>query len=251
MKKLTVREEGFVQALFKKNSASDAYRANYSVDNMKPTTVNKRASELKNTEHIQARIKEMQTSVANATIIDVAGVLQMWNDIATADANDIMKMVRRCCRHCHGKAYKYQWRNKEEFADAIARAVTANSTRRGKNKTEMPSDAGGYGYNFKEEPHPDCPECGGEGRPEIFIADTSKLTGAAKRLYGGVEYTKNGPRIKLRNQDDAAKNLAASLGMFKEIIELTGKDGTPLVMPTDPVEAAKFYSEFMKSGIKR
>ena len=60
-----------------------------------------------------------------------------------------------------------------------------------------------------------CPECGGDGVPFVWFADTRTLTGAARLLYAGVKRTRNGMEILTRNQDDALKNVAAYLGMNK------------------------------------
>ncbi len=54
-----------------------------------------------------------------------------------------------------------------------------------------PDGMGGFGFDPKAEPHPDCPECGGEGMEDVHVADTRKLRGPAKVLYAGAKRNKH------------------------------------------------------------
>lgn len=77
-------------------------------------------------------------------------------------------------------------------------------------------------------PNPQCLKCVGLGVRMVELADTRKLTGAARRLYAGAKQTKDGIEIKMRDQDGALKSLASYLGMEKRISELSGPGGGPL-----------------------
>lgn len=78
-------------------------------------------------------------------------------------------------------------------------------------------------------PNPDCSKCKGQGVRYVKVADTRKLTGAARKLYAGAKQTKDGVEIKMRDQDAALKNLADYLGMQnKGTTALTGPGGGPV-----------------------
>jgi len=75
----------------------------------------------------------------------------------------------------------------------------------------LPTDIGGYGYRITDGPNPNCPECAGLGVGFVRITDTTTLTGSARLLYDGVEETRQGKRIKIRDRDRALENLAKHL----------------------------------------
>jgi phage terminase small subunit len=81
----------------------------------------------------------------------------------------------------------------------------------------------------KLPPNADCSRCKGSGESRVTIADTRKLSGAAKRLYAGAKQAKDGSiEIKMRDQDKALDNLSKYLGMLVERKELSGPGGGPL-----------------------
>mgnify|MGYP002725753688 CR=1 FL=1 len=57
---LTPKQDAFCMVYVETGNATEAYRCSYSVDNMKPATVNRRAKDLMDNGKIQARIKELQ-----------------------------------------------------------------------------------------------------------------------------------------------------------------------------------------------
>ena len=64
------------------------------------------------------------------------------------------------------------------------------------------------------------------------MADTRKLRGSARRLYAGVQKTKEGLKIVTRDQDAALTNIARYLGMMVDKKEISGPGGGPLAMAT-------------------
>jgi phage terminase small subunit len=78
------------------------------------------------------------------------------------------------------------------------------------------------------DPHPECPECGGHGIETPLIADTRKLKPSGRRLYAGVQKTKDGLKVIMRDQDAALSNLSSYLGMKVERREISGPGGKPL-----------------------
>jgi phage terminase small subunit len=190
-----------------------AIRAGYS-----PKTAKQQGSRLFARDDIQELIQSEMQKREQRTEITADKVLQQWWDIATADPNDIICLRRVCCRHCYGKDFEFQWRDKKEYEQAIKAAdATAKA-----NETPpiYPSNAGGYGFNRLLRPNPDCPYCAGEGQPELHAKDTRDLEPKARLLFAGIKQTQAGIEIKFRDQDKALENVAKHLGMFTEKHEL-------------------------------
>ena len=104
-----------------------------------------------------------------------------------------------------------------------------------------------------QAPKPDCSSCRGEGIEHIHIADTRKLKGGAKLLYGGARKTKNGIEVIIRDQNVALTNIAKFLGMFDGRAEVEKSDDVLFSMigkTTDPNEAAAIYQQIMRGSRK-
>jgi phage terminase small subunit len=105
--------------------------------------------------------------------------------------------------------------------------------------------------NPTQQPNPHCTNCHGAGVEQVYITDTRKLRGTAKRLYGGVRRTKYGAELILRNQDAALANIAKHLGMFDKAPEAPSND-TALIEQLnhtdDPVKASQIYQQLMGKG---
>ena len=168
---------------------------------------------------IAAAIKERMEELAVAASITPEWVVGQWAKIAQADPNDIVQVRRTCCRHCHGFGHQYQW-TEAEYSAAVDRAVDSSKP--------APDGMGGFGFDPKASPNPDCPECGGLGIEDVHVADTRKLRGAARVLYAGAERTRNGIKINMRDKDAAVANLARYLGMMVDKKEFSGPGGGPI-----------------------
>lgn len=168
---------------------------------------------------IAAAIKERMEELAVAASITPEWVVGQWAKIAQADPNDIVQVRRTCCRHCHGFGHQYQW-TEAEYSAAVDRAVDSGKP--------APDGMGGFGFDPKASPNPDCPECGGLGIEDVHVADTRKLRGAARVLYAGAERTRNGIKINMRDKDAAVANLARYLGMMVDKKEFSGPGGGPI-----------------------
>lgn len=59
-KMLTAKETAFAQAFVETGNQSEAYRRVYKSDTMKPTTINRKAKEVADREHVAAYIAELQ-----------------------------------------------------------------------------------------------------------------------------------------------------------------------------------------------
>jgi phage terminase small subunit len=230
--KPTPKEETFCQEFLKTGNQSEAYRRAFDTSKMKASTVSTRAVDIMRVPRIKARISTLQARVLERTEVDAAAIVRQLVDIATADPNELTQYRRVNCRFCSGKNHQYHWKNRGEFQKAMddwCEKKEAHDDRQQRAKKlkpfnlEAPSDEGGYGFRNNADANPDCPECEGEGVEEMFVADTRKLTGAAKRLYAGAKFTKNGVEIMMRSQDAALKLLGDHFGIFKTIIDANVK----------------------------
>lgn len=227
--KLNPRQRRFVdEYLIDLNGTQAAIRAGYS-----EKTARMIATEILAKPYIQEEIERRMKARQERTEITQDMVLRRWWDIATADPNELVQFQRVCCRHCHGIDHAYQWKSEDEFERAIISAHL--------NKQVPPTDDGGYGFNPKRDPHPDCPECHGDGHGQVHAADTRKLAGGARLLYDGVKTTRDGFEIKMQDRSKALEAVAKHLGMFKEKVELTGPNGSPLQVAT--VDPSKLSTE--------
>lgn len=184
------------------------------------------ASRLLSDARIKNGLIEARERLQQASGVTAVKVLQQWWQIATADPNELMQLRRGCCRHCHGEGFAFQWRNEDEFNRAVEKAQADADAN--ESIPNLPTDEGGYGYDAGEPPNPDCPECDGDGRSKVHIADTRHLTGSARRLYAGIKQTQHGIEVKTRDQDAALQSIARHLGMFNDKLQLQGDKENPL-----------------------
>ncbi len=212
---LNDRQTRFVQEYCKDfNATQAAIRAGYS-----DKTSGQIGHELLKNLEIAEGIEERKIEIAIHAKIDAAWVLRQWHDIATADANEITQLRRICCRHCHGFGHQYQW-TEAEYSKALDQAIDSGK--------EAPDGMGGFGFDLNAEPNPACPECGGQGTEYLYVADTRKLKGPARRLYAGVQRTKDGLKVLTRDQDAAISNISRYLGMLVDKKEISGPGGGPV-----------------------
>lgn len=215
MRNLTPKQARFVnEYCVDENATQAARRAGYSENGVGQTAHNI----LKLTE-IQEAIAERMREIAVAASITPEWVVSQWANIARADPNELTQLRRGCCRYCHGYGHQYQW-TEAEYAKEVDKAIDSGKT--------PPDGMGGFGFNLNADPHPDCSECGGLGIESTYFADTRKLTNSGKALFAGVQKTKDGLKILMRDKDAATLNLARYLGMLIDRKELSGPGGGPV-----------------------
>lgn len=198
------------------NGTQAAIRAGYS-----EKTAGEQACRLLKDVRIQEAIEQHKQDLAEVAELNATWVLKQWRQIASADPNEITQVRRCCCRHCHGVEHLYQW-TQSEYIAAVNKALNENK--------QVPDGLGGFGFDENREPHPDCPECFGNGWASVHVTDTRKLKGSARALYAGVQRTKDGIKVLMRDQDAALANISKYLGMLVDRKEISGPDGKPLSM---------------------
>ncbi|MGC6324214.1 terminase small subunit [Pasteurella multocida] len=79
--KLTLKQENFCLQYIETDNASEAYRQAYHAENMKPDTINRRASELLSDSKITARIDELKAVHQQRHEITVDDLIRKLEDI--------------------------------------------------------------------------------------------------------------------------------------------------------------------------
>jgi phage terminase small subunit len=179
-----------------------------------------KASQSFNKDKIRKHLAKRMAALFKRTEEAQETLINQYQAVAYADANELMEYRREACRFCYGDGHKYQytpqqWRNRQdEYEKAKAEADAAN-------EPIGPLDPeGGVGFDPRREPHPDCPECFGEGRERLVFKDTRHLSPAGLALYTGAKVTKDGIEIKTRSQERAAEMLARILKLYEEKTEV-------------------------------
>lgn len=162
------------------------------------------ADEIKRcTEALRGRVPDMAELVIN----DIRNILE-------TDPRDLMEWVTGSCRYCHGKEHDHQFTWGELGA----------SRKRWKleHGNSIPhDDRGGGGFKAFRDPHPECTECDGKGTQHARLKDTRKLTREQASLFNGIEQTRNGIKVLLRDKDKARADAARILGLNKDTIDVT------------------------------
>jgi phage terminase small subunit len=191
------------------NATQAAIRAGYS-----PKWADSQAYQLLQKTPVQEYLAQRRKEIAASTAITPEMIAQRWWDLANVDVNEIVEYRRDNCRHCWGENHSYQWTHGEfekEQRDAD------------ENDKPPPSCDGGFGFVFSREPHPECPECGGEGRGKVHVHDTRRLKGAARRLYAGVHQGKDGLKALVDDRLKALDAISRIYGLYNDKRDDTGK----------------------------
>ena len=258
--KLTPKIQEFIGHVCDGVNHTESYERAFDTSRMKRTTIYRNAHDLRHDPDVSAEIERRMNEKRAASIRNSADVANEFLRIGFADPGEIVQHRRLCCRHCHGVNHAYQWRDDAEFERAVRMWEQAEEERLSKpgRKTAgrpAPIDIGGYGFRHSRSPHPECPQCDGEGTPDVFIADTTKMTPEQRRLIERVKVTKDGIEIRFRNQSDALTKAGQMLGGFKQTVVLQNPDGSPLaaapaVVALTPEDAAAKYKEWIDGGKK-
>lgn len=176
--------------------------------------------------YIRRAIQKAIDKLAERSLVEAKFVLDQWIDVATADVSKIVRIWKQSCRYCYGVGFKYQWRDHEEWAEAVERAVKAHeeacAAAAGRQGASMPvlmlpSADGGFGFDPKHVPHDDCPRCHGLGVDKVVLTDTALLPSREAKLIKSIKQGRNGEiEIQFRDQDKAVELIARNLGMLND-----------------------------------
>lgn len=249
MKPLNKKQEAFAQAVgIRGISHSDAYRENYAVETWNEKSVHVAASKLAAKANVAQRIKDLRAQTASEVVgsatFDVKKLFEIYLEIATADPDDLISLRVGACRYCHGEGHQYQWRERE-YIEAVAKWER-------KQDGPLPDVAGGFGYLHTADPHPNCPECGGEGLERVVPRDSRKFSKGARSLYRGAEQKKDGIKVSIADKDKALDQIGRILGAFddKLRVDLAAQVASYKLDTTDPAAAAEAYRKMLDGGVK-
>lgn len=204
------RREEFIRFYLIHKNASQAYREAGYQDG--PGT-RQSASALLSSPYVQDRLADEREKTLAKLDVKVEDVLDRFKAIAFGDAAAITEYVVGACRYCHGIDHHYQWRHQDELTQATEDAIR-ESDRSGK-AARFPDAHGGIGYRASMPPHPDCPNCDGDGIARVKFKDTRLMTPDERKLFAGVKQTQHGIEFKLNDQVAALKELAEHVQFYK------------------------------------
>lgn len=166
---------------------------------------------------IAEAVASAKAARSRATKITAEEALQHVWGIATADTRELVEHLIGCCRHCWGEGHRYQRTAGEMERDEAALAKSNEELiKAGKPGVQEFDPKGGAGYDKRRAPHPDCPECFGEGVGRTVFKDTRKLSPGAAALYAGVKETKDGIEVKVHSKGEALEKVFKHLGLYEK-----------------------------------
>jgi phage terminase small subunit len=218
---LTVRQIRFVDAIAQEDGRSwtrCAVDAGYSEQ-----TAAAIASDNLRKGHVVEAIETRKKELAAAAGLTPEFVLRRLMAIASVDTTKITQRKSTCCRHCHGFEHEYQWERKE-YERELNKALNADEPK------DAPDASGGFGWDSRLKPSPDCPHCHGDGIQRVWLAETEDLDENTRMAILGYKQTKDGIEVKIADPIPAIERLGKYLGMFVDRSELSGPGGKPLQM---------------------
>ena len=202
---LTPKEQWFVdEYMVDRNATQAAIRAKYS-----PHTARQIGYENLTKPHIQLAIDAAIKAQQERTQITADRVVIELGMIAFADARELAEVKTGCCRCCWGEGFKFQ-RTVGEYNHDREQWLT-----KGKELADF-EEQGGIGFNPLKLPHPECPNCGGDGDARVVLKDTRNLSPQALALYAGAKTGKYGIEIQMHSKMDAIEKLAKHLGVYEK-----------------------------------
>ena len=252
---LTAIQVAFVEHFLRYRNATQAYKhASGKGNGIAYFTAAQEGAKLLRDARVQSAIRAGAKEAFKDTSASVGWLLQRFLDVATADPRELIGLKIGACRYCHGEGHGYQWRERE-YAEALRDAEEASaSAPRFAAPVRFPDIAGGLGYNATRPPHPDCPQCHGEGLERFVPRDTDNLSDQALLLFGGVKVKPNGGyEIIIADRQKALENVGRIMGAFTDKVQHSGAIGALVAVDdlrkADPIAAAKAYREMIAGNL--
>lgn len=218
-----IDHENFAQAFVRLGGGTAAYREVYDPEHKNAnTTAWDRGCRMAARTDIANRIGYLRAEALRHSQVEVVEMIHDLVDIIRADPNELMRSLVVNCRHCNGEEFGYQW-DGAEYALACEAVERENVAREAKNlkPKELPPLLGGFGWNPHGDINPMCPHCMGAGVMHTIIADTTKLTPQARKLYKGLKIKGNGDREVLMHDQMAARDqLHRLVGAYKDSLAI-------------------------------
>ena len=250
---MTALQVRFVEHFLRYRNATQAYK--YAAGDCAYSTAAAEGAKLLRDDRVQEAIRVGAKEAFKGTSASVGWLLQRFLDVATADPRELIGLKVGCCRYCHGDGHGYQWRERE-YLEALDEAERQYRLAPPSLRAEvrMPDIAGGLGFNATKPPHPDCPQCHGEGVERFVPRDTDNLSDQALLLFGGVKVKQGGGyEIIIADRQKALENVGRIMGAFTDKVQHSGAIGALVAVDdlrkADPVAAAKAYREMISGNL--
>lgn len=136
---LTPKQEAFCLAYLKTGNASEAYRQVYAAKNMKPATINVKASELLSNGKVTVRLAELNQSAVTDSVMTRQRALERLSLIAETSITDILEFDQREIDGPEGPVTETIWRMKDsvEIPDVAAATIKSVTMTKFGPKIEM------------------------------------------------------------------------------------------------------------------
>jgi phage terminase small subunit len=244
-----VDHEKFAQAYVRLGSATHAYREVFDPEHKNAnTTAWDRGCRLAARTDIANRIGKLRAEALQHSQVEVVEMIHDLVDIIRADPNELSRSVVVNCRRCHGIGHEYQWIDGAEYAAACDVVEQENEARVRMNQRprKLPSMEGGFGFDGMGDPAPMCPRCKGAGELHVIIADTTKVSPQARKLYKGIRVKSNGDReILMHDQMQARDQLHRLVGAYKDSLSIPAIPPATVAPGTD---VGKVYLQMVAGG---
>ena len=245
---LSVRHQRFCQEYLHDLNGTEAYKRTY--PGASHDTARSAAATLLGEQNVRNEIQRLLDERAAVTGITADRVLlRLWEQ-ATFDPRQLVEVIVGSCRHCWGEYHQYQY-TEAEFERAEHEHIHNEAKRRKAEGDDFVPKSfprkGGTGYDPKRPPHPECPECHGDGEARSVLKDTRQLSPAQSAMFAGVKYDNQGNiQVLIRDQHPALIAVAKHLGMLSDKLpgptletdpltalleEMRGKSGTAAALP--------------------
>jgi phage terminase small subunit len=219
---LTPKQAAFVREyLIDYNGVQAAIRAGYA-----ERSAAEQSYDLLRRPHIKELVVRKQAAAADAAQVDAALVISELYQVATADPRELVSVEIDCCRNCWGISGLRMW-TAGEYKKALNEAM--------RDGLPAPDFEGGFRFDPRKDPNPECPECHGRGVERVTVTPSAKLSRSATRLLSSIRQTKDGIEIKMHDKMAALLALGKITGVLRDRTELTGAGGGPLqLQPVRP-----------------
>jgi phage terminase small subunit len=160
---------------------------------------------------IQNRLAEIERELFQSTNIDAETLFRevVTQNLRLARARVPVQVWNPPCRYCHGDNHEYQRTHAEferDWKSHINKPIKLSRHSGKPIRIPIFDPEGGSGYDETLPPHPDCPECRGEGdtkHPIVKIKDSRFFTAEERELFHGAEMTKAGVKTIWKDQAHA------------------------------------------------
>lgn len=201
---MSPKEIAFLEAYLECFNGTRAWMQVYGVT--KENTAAKAASDKLRTSKVRAYLANRMSAAFADSEGAKARLINTLQSVAYGDVTELVEYRRDACRYCYGENHLYQF----------TPAEYANKQKQAEDDGKEFDEAGGIGFDPRKEPHPECPECHGEGKGRVMFKASANLSPAGLAMFAGAKVGKDGIEIKMNSQEKARDALARTLKLYED-----------------------------------